>query len=310
MSTPNTSFEQTLQAFAAHLSTQDRSPVTIQGYLGDLALFARWFSIKTGQSFAILNVTMADIQAYRQSLLDDGARPQTINRRLAALAAYGHWATQAGLITSNPAQSVRTISGSRNLAPRWLDKRQRLALVRAVEKDVQTAQQRYPRLWVLRRRDASMVLTLLHTGLRVGELCALRLNDIQIGERKGQLTVRSGKGLKHRVIPLNLQARQALLDWIQVRPPVNIETLFTGQRQGPVDMHAIQRAVKRAARTAGLHGVTPHTLRHSFAKALIDVGVGMEKVATLLGHSSMNTTRIYTTPGESDLEEAVTKLED
>jgi len=308
MTTPNPTLAETLKAFAAYLQSQDRSPVTIRGYLGDLALFARWFSESDHQAFSIQEITTADIQAYRQFLLGAGCRTQTINRRLAALAACGHWAAQAGLVGSNPAQNVRSIAANRSLAPRWLDKNQRLAFIRAVEKDVQTAQKRYPRLWVLRRRDATMVLVLLHTGLRVGELCALRLDDLHLSERKGHLVVRAGKGLKQRSVPLNAPARDALQNWLQVRPEVTMDALFTGQRSEPVDSRSVQRAVIRFARAAGLKDVTPHTLRHSFAKGLIDEGVSMEKVATLLGHSSLNTTRIYTVPGEEELEQAVDKL--
>ena len=67
----------------------------------------------------------------------------------------------------------------------------------------------------------------------------------------------------------------------------------------------VQRAVTRFARAAGLRGVTPHTLRHTFAKTLIDNGVGLEKVAAMLGHRNISTTMIYFTPGLRDLEEAV-----
>ena len=76
-----------------------------------------------------------------------------------------------------------------------------------------------------------------------------------------------------------------------------------------VQSKTIQRAVTRFAKKAGIQNVTPHTLRHSFAKALIDAGVSLEKVATLLGHSNLNTTRIYTTPGEEDLVDAVDQLD-
>ena len=71
------------------------------------------------------------------------------------------------------------------------------------------------------------------------------------------------------------------------------------------DQKTAQRAVKRFARVAGLENVTPHILRHTFGKSLLDNGVTLEKVATLMGHSNLNTTRIYTTPGEEDLIEAV-----
>jgi len=89
-----------------------------------------------------------------------------------------------------------------------------------------------------------------------------------------------------------------------------MDNLFLGQRNEGVQSKTIQRAVQRFSKKAGLKNVTPHTLRHSFAKALIDAGVSLEKVATLLGHSNLNTTRIYTTPGEEDLEDAVGKIED
>ena len=248
------------------------------------------------------------MRTHRQMMLDANAKPQTINRRLAALAVYGQWACQAGEISRNPVQNVRSIARSGQPVPKWLDKRQRAALVRTVEKDVQAARHRFPRLWVLRLRDATIVLVLLNTGLRVGELCALRLSDIHLSERKGFVVVRAGKGLKQRTVPLNPQARQALSAWLESRPEIATDALFIGQRDRPITSAAAQRAVARAAQIAGLPSVTPHVLRHSFAKALIDEGVTMEKVATLLGHSSLNTTRIYTTPGDEELGEAVERL--
>ncbi len=87
------------------------------------------------------------------------------------------------------------------------------------------------------------------------------------------------------------------------------DDLFLGQRNEGVQSKTIQRAVQRFAKKAELKNVTPHTLRHSFAKSLIDAGVSLEKVATLMGHSNLNTTRIYTTPGVQDLEEAIKELD-
>jgi site-specific recombinase XerD len=298
-----------LQAFAGYLTEQDRSPVTIRGYISDIRIYAAWSARAKGEPFRLPDWSASDMRAYRQSLSEAGARPHTINRKLAALVAYGHWAVQTSKLAHNPALNIRNVE-SVPLAPKWLDKRQRAALVRAVENDLRLARQRYPRLWVMRLRDAAMALTLLNTGLRVGELCALQLNDVQIGERKGSLVVRSGKGQKQRTIPLNGPARQLLNEWLAVRPEASGEALFIGQRGERVGVRSVQRAVERAATAAGLQNVSPHTLRHSFAKALLDEGVTLEKVAALLGHNSLNTTRIYTTPGERDLEEAVAKLED
>ena len=228
-----------------------------------------------------------------------------------ALAAYTHWMDQAGYMKNarNPVQGVKAVKET-ELAPKWLDKKQRAALMRAVDKEVEDANRRYPRLKVMVLRDAAIVRLILFTGLRVGEIVQLRLADITLDERKGTVVVREGKGTKRREIPLNSRARKALLDYMRVRPEVEKEELFLGQRDEGIQSKTVQRAVQRFAVDAGLENVTPHVLRHSFAKALIDSGVSLEKVATLLGHSNLNTTRIYTTPGERDLEEAVKTLED
>jgi site-specific recombinase XerD len=146
--------------------------------------------------------------------------------------------------------------------------------------------------------------------MRVGEIVQLRLSDVTLDERKGTVVIREGKGTKRREIPLNSRVRKALLEYMQVRPDGERAELFLGQREEGIQSKTVQRAVLRFARETGLENVTPHVLRHSFAKALIDSGVTLEKVATLLGHSNLNTTRIYTTPGERDLEEAVKSLED
>jgi len=297
-----------LPAFTQFLLEQDRSPVTVRGYASDICLFVSWFARRKGQPFSLQDWTAGDVREYRQSLIDSGAKPQTTNRKLAALVALGHWAVQTGQLLHNPALNVRNVS-SLALAPKWLDKRQRSALIRAVEIDLLSAKQRYPRLWVMRLRDAAMALLLLNTGLRLSELCALQLADIQISERKGSLVVRSGKGRKQRTIPLNGPARQLLSEWLAVRPESSSSALFIGQRGERVGVHSVQRAVVRYAVAAGLSDVTPHALRHTFAKTLLDEGVSLEKVAALLGHTSLNTTRLYTTPGERDLEDAVERLE-
>jgi integrase/recombinase XerC len=168
---------------------------------------------------------------------------------------------------------------------------------------------RYPRLRLMFLRDAAIVKLILFAGLRVGEIIHLRLSDIVLDERKGSVIVREGKGTKRREIPLNAKARKAFLDYLRMRPEVERYELFLGQRNEGVQSKTVQRAVQRFANRAELKNVTPHTLRHSFAKALIDAGVSLEKVAILLGHSNLNTTRIYTTPGEEDLENAVEMID-
>jgi len=139
------------------------------------------------------------------------------------------------------------------------------------------------------------------------------LADIELSERKGAVIVRQGKGGKRRRVPLNSEARKALTAYLklrarEVRPEwPGAERLFWGQR-GPIGPRAIQRVVACAGQQAGLPHLTPHVLRHTFGKALVDQGVSLDRVATLMGHSNLNVTRRYTTPSERDLEQAVELL--
>ena len=187
------------------------------------------------------------------------------------------------------------VKEQREIAPRWLDRKEQLALLRAVRRREN-------------KRDIAIIQTLLGTGLRISELAALEISDVATGERSGWLTVRYGKGNKARRIPLNLQTRRELGAYLEARSEEEEESprLFLGQR-GPLNEAGIHYLVKKYAYQAQLEDVTTHTLRHSFAKNLVDAGVPLDQVAMLLGHESLDTTRIYTQPSEQDLELAVRK---
>lgn len=298
-----------LDEFAAHLQSQERSEVTIRGYCSDMTLFARWFAGKYPTEFEIPQLTSDAVRAYKAYLLEQQAKPQTVNRRLASLAAYAHWAMLAGHLPDgrNPVQGVRKVTAVPN-GPHWLTRQERATLIRTVESEVEQAILRYPRLQVQYRRDAAIVLLLLHTGLRLREVQALNMDDVTLGERSGKVVVRSGKGGKYREVPLNTAARRGLRRYLVVRPQGGNDGLFLNQRGKRISAKTIQRAVTRFAGKAGLEDVNPHTLRHTFAKSLIDNVVSIEKVAALLGHSDLNTTRIYVTPGARDLRDAVEGL--
>jgi integrase/recombinase XerC len=296
-----------LQSFQSYLQARDYAPLTVQGYVEDTRRFSQWLERQREQDVSIEDLHAKTIKAYRKHLIEKGLKPNTINRKIAAIIAFGRWGVDAGKVEQNPGLHVRNLN-TVSLAPKWLGKNEKAAFLRAAEDDLALARERYPRLWVLRLRDTAMVITLVNTGLRVSELCALALDDIEISPRKGQVTV-NGKGFKQRTIPLNKASRDILRQWLQVRPDSGDRALFINQRGAPAKPRSAQRAVKRIAEQAGLEDVTPHTLRHTFAKSLIDEGVTLEKVAKLLGHSSLDTTRIYVTPSEKDLEEAVESLD-
>jgi integrase/recombinase XerC len=178
-------------------------------------------------------------------------------------------------------------------APKWLDRNQQLALLREVRKNGSL-------------RDYAIFQTFLGTGLRISELAAVTLEDLEINDRSGWLRVRSGKGTKSREVPLDLKTRQAIEEYKKVRPTSNANRLFLGQR-GTINSEGINYLVAEYSRRAGLD-CTPHTLRHSYAKNLVDMGTPLDQVAILMGHESLDTTKIYTKPSRGDLEQAVRRV--
>jgi len=117
-----------LDEFQAYLLAEDRSPVTIAGYLGDVRLFSQWYEGHYRDALIPTSLTNEAVRSYKQHLLDQAAKPKTINHRLAALAAYAHWLDQAGYVRNsrNPVQGVKAVKETA-LAPKWLDKKQRAA---------------------------------------------------------------------------------------------------------------------------------------------------------------------------------------
>ena len=300
----------TLTPFAQYLSDQDRSPLTASGYLADIKHFSAWFEQTNHEAFCPERVTPSDIKAYKQHLLVvDRRAASTVNRHLAALSAYFRWARETGQVHSDPTERVKSVQQVAN-APKWLDKHEQFALQRAIERDLQLSKLRFPKRWLTRRRDASLVLFLLNTGLRLSEATALRLGDVQISERKGNVHVQNGKGGKQRNVPLNTDARNALQQWLDVRPVTGSEHIWLAVESDSDSLsgRAVQRILQRYAQDAGLEELTPHICRHTFAKNLVNQEVGLEKVGALLGHANLNTTRLYIIPDERDLEYAVEKL--
>jgi len=293
---PREDLDQLVERFLQDLQRQETSPRTRAAYRLDLLHFAGWFARTVGEAFSPEAVTPTDVREYRGHLINvEHRQPATVNRRLAALRRFFQWAKATGLAKELPTENVKGIASSPR-SPHWLDKRDVDRLIRAVERHGNT-------------RDLAIVLTLRHTGIRVSELSSLTLGDVETSERKGSLTVRSGKGSKFRVLPLNVDARQAITAYLKVRPTVSADHLFIGQRGQGISSRAVELLVTKYGRLAGLEDVTPHTLRHSFGKHALDAGADLVSVSALLGHQRLETTAIYTTPSQRDLEKVVEKLE-
>lgn len=298
--------ENIFDSFKQFLKNAGKSERTISGYLADMTLFARWFEQTNGEVLSSNNLTPTDVREYKQHLLNvQKAKATTINRHLAALRSYAAWAKTTGGAAYNPVEGVKGISQQKH-APKWLDRKEQAAVLREGERRVQAAKTGPAKRQAI--RDHCILVVLLNTGLRVSELVALEVEDITLSERKGELRVRAGKGTKERVIPLNEGCRKAIRAWYTVRPADPSSRVFMTQR-GPATTRAIQSILESIGESAHVDNLTPHVTRHTFAKNLVNAGVSLEKVAMLLGHSSLDTTLVYTTPALRDLEKAVGTLD-
>src|SRR5215212_6413726 len=285
---PREDVDQLVGRFLQDLERQETSPQTRHAYRLDLLHFASWFARTVGEGFSPEAITPTDVRAYRSHLINvEKRQPATVNRRLAALRRFFGWAKAMGLVKELPTDDVKGVASSPR-APHWLEKRDVDRLIRTVERHGNT-------------RDLAIILTLRHTGIRVSELCSLTLGDVETSERKGTLTVRSGKGSKFRVLPLNVDARRTVTSYLEVRPTSSDDHLFIGQRGQGVSSRAVELLVTKYGRLAGLEDVTPHTLRHSFGKHALDAGADLVSVSALLGHQRLETTAIYTTASARDL---------
>jgi integrase/recombinase XerD len=226
-----------VERFLQDLQRQETAPKTRASYRLDLLHFAGWFVQTLGEVFSPEAVTPTDVREYRGYLINvEHRQPATVNRRLAALRRFFQWAKASGLVKELPTENVKGVASSPR-APHWLEKRDVDRLIRTVERHGNT-------------RDLAIVLTLRHTGIRVSELSSLILGDVETSERKGSLTVRSGKGSKFRVLPLNVDARQAITAYLKVRPTVSADHLFIGQRGQGISSRAVELLVTKYGRLA------------------------------------------------------------
>ena len=173
---------------------------------------------------------------------------------------------------------------------------------------------------------AVMITPIRKVGLRASEVVALDVADLKIqSSQRGVAIVRLGKGRKYREVPLNAVTIAALRYWLKIRPISDRESaLFTSKTGRRLAPRAIQSAVEQIGRVAAskvpargseereiidaLNALSPHVLRHSCGKRLLDAGAQLTEVAEILGHEDLNVTRRYTQPSAVDLQRAANRI--
>jgi len=256
---------------------------TIGAYRSDLALFAEWVERSGVTSPA--DVDRLLLRRYVASLTTRQFAKRSIARKVAAVRRYYSFLRHRGYVDVDPTVSLRAPAGPARL-PRVLEHGEVSALLdgaRDVQSDTEPAWRRL--------RDDAVLEVLYGSGVRVGELCGLDVDALDLAS--GAITV-WGKGGKERRVPLSAPAVDALRDWLAVRAEV-VDTkagaaVFGNERGVRLSPRDVRRILDRRSQRP----THPHALRHSFATHLLDGGADLRVVQDLLGHSDVATTQRYT----------------
>jgi integrase/recombinase XerD len=279
--------EALLARFEEHLVLTHLSPATVVNYMADLRALLRWGDEQAGSDFSLVALTADDIRAYRAYVFEQkGCAVATVNRQLQTLRKFCAFTTRVGLTAANPAEDIALVQeGDSEATPTPLTEDQVAALVKAPASGQPS----------LARRDTAILMLLLHTGLRVNELVQLRRDDVQFDYPGIHLVVgvssRRGKESRPgetRNIPLEGEARQALYDYLSVRPQIEDEDhLFLSREGRPLSVRSVQRIVSILGRSAGLEGVSPQALRRTYANHLLASTGNLALVAERLGQQDL-----------------------
>lgn len=264
-------------------SVRDCSPRTIDAYRRDLEEWERFLVDHRGRRVAVDEVTPSDVRSFLAACLHRGLARRTAARKLAAVRGFFRHACREGWAESNPARTVGAPKRRRTL-PEVMKSDPLSGLLDGLGEQTGF----YP------RRAAALLEVAYGGGLRVSELTGLAWDDV---DPSGAVRV-IGKGDRERRVPLTGRALDALEAW-RAELAETLEEIpdriFVSKRGRPLSVRQVQRVVKAALlRVAERSGVSPHTLRHSFATHLLDQGADLMAVKELLGHESLSTTQVYT----------------
>ncbi|HYF61469.1 MAG TPA: tyrosine-type recombinase/integrase [Herpetosiphonaceae bacterium] len=288
-----------VETWLTTLDQQGKSRHTQAAYRRALAHFGQWAAQLYGTPWIPATTMPRDVRdwkAHQQQV--EQAAPATINQRVVALSRFFAWAVREGELREDPTQAVSSLRLPTH-APKALDDRDLRRLLRAVHAGG-------------RLRDIALLELLAGTGLRVGEVLALQVGDLQLGERSGMVTVRLSKGGGTRRVPLTVEVRHALTAYLATFPvPVAPTTpLWQGKRGPLLHRSSVLRLLEIYSRQAGIDAVGPHALRHTFATRYLAANPGdLRSLAALLGHANLETVMIYTAPRFDDLAERMQRME-
>jgi len=270
-----------LDRFLDHLRHERRlSPHTLEGYARDLNQASAWFAEQGLSHWSQLQPQQ--LRQYIARRHRQGLSPRSLQRELSSLRGLYRYLLREGVVQANPAQGVRAPKAGRRL-PSTLDVDQVAQLLEL------------PADSPLSIRDLAIMELFYSSGLRLAELIALDLGEVDTRDAMVEVT---GKGNKRRRLPVGRRALQAIEQWLAVRNQLaNLEepALFVGVRGRRISRSTVQQRLRHWSIAQGApRPVYPHLLRHSFASHLLESSGDLRAVQELLGHANISTTQIYT----------------
>lgn len=276
------------------------SYLRVERGLSENSILAYAFDIKDFQKYAgpgpIDGRDSAVISGYMDRLSRQGLSSRTIARRLSALRTFFRFLQNEGRLEADPAALVHA-PRQWQVLPKYLTALEIEQLL--AQPDIATP---------LGRRDKAMLELLYSSGLRVSELCSLKMQDLN--DDLGFVRI-FGKGGKHRMVPVGKEAMKAIREWTEGGRSLILKSrssafVFITGRGTAMTRQGFWKNLGQYAKTAGLHGrLTPHVLRHSFATHLLEGGADLRSVQSMLGHADIATTQIYTHVVRTRLRETV-----
>ena len=259
------------------------SPNTVEGYGRDLARYVAWLAEEGATDPD--EVTVAQVEAHVAALSEVGLASASVERAVSAIKGFHRFMVAEQITANHPTADLPLPAKPRHL-PLTLTREQVEALLDQPFPNTPAGQ-----------RDRAMLETLYGCGLRVSELVGLDLRDVLLEEEMLRVF---GKGSKERIVPVLGSAKDALDDYLtrwrgklaSAKKPSS--AVFLNQRGGRISRQSAHAITERWGRYAGIEGLHPHTLRHSFATHLLEGGADLRIVQELLGHASISTTQLYT----------------
>ena len=273
-----------IDRFLDHLVlSAGRSANTLHGYRRDLDRYQKFCATQGVSDPAA--VGPQTVGGFLETLTSEKLSPATVARALSAVRSFHKYLLFSGVVSKNPARSVRT--------PRLPRKLPGVVSVSQMQKILAAPDSKSPQ----DIRDRALLALLYGCGLRVSEAAGLRVEDIDFDDRFVRVL---GKGNKERLIPFGRSTERPLIAYLngpraKVEATVAVDRLFLGRNGRGLSRMGIWLIVRSAAKKTGLEKrVHPHTFRHSFATHLLRAGADLRSVQSMLGHRSVSTTQIYT----------------